>query len=504
MNRRLSSSRRTEENKTGEGEKKEGEGEEKEEGEKEEEVDEASLTVSFLLCGCVTFVVSLFYLVNYNDVNIRQITWDLLSDTTSIFCAVLWYQGMDALFDEQMEKVGEENVSLRIVCGFLHFFFWYIGVQVVAIALCQSVTFGRLAFKSSCVLGAHLSGFAAKEVFNTIMQMETFKDNLGVSFVAIIIAIVALFFVTVVSFQVRNKLVYPKMREEQVDRCGEEIREVENDMVSLSVGFLLSAWVRFLIHGKLPSEELDEKDGHDQWQAWVLYLFSLVCAACACVCVKILMAKEYPKHIERFIDVVKMTFIMAMSWCLLFWGQWEIFDTQMKERPHLARILLAMIISYYAFFQIFVLDFIADHLKSKFIKRCCRLVTQGFGLCLAFAWEANFDIAIETIAEGDKQFSEAGLKVGIAFVLCVIVAPAWGMYILPKTMEEEATETKEVEKGEAGKEGAPAATEDEKVGMLATQAQTPAAVAIQAPEAAPAAAAAVGKPTEAWTADAAK
>jgi len=212
------------------------------------------------------------------------------------------------------------------------------------------------------------------------------------------------------------------------------------------------------------------------------------------------MAKEYPAHVERFIDVVKMTFIMAMSWCLLFWGQWEIFDTQMKKYPHMARILLAMMISYYAFFQIFVLDFIADHLKSKFIKRCCRLVTQGFGLCLAFAWEANFDIAIETIAEGDKQFSEAGLKVGIALILCVIVAPAWGMYILPMTMEEEETETKEVEKGEAGKEGAPPA-EEEKVGML--DAQTPAAVAIQAPEAAPAEAAAVGKPTEAWTADAA-
>lgn len=435
-----------------------GEGGEAEGEEGEEEVDETSLTVAFLLCGIVAFTVSLFYLVNYNDVNIRRCTWELLSDTVSIFCAVMVYQGVDAFFDEKLEK-DEENKVVRFIVGLCHFFFWYIGVQVLSITLCESKTFGRISFKSSCVLGAHLSGFAAKEMYNTVMQAKPFRDEAGLAFVVVLIAIISLFIFTAVSYLVRNTFVYPKMRETQRELCGEEIREIENDMVSLCVGFLISAVLRFIIHGKLPSEELDEKDDHDQWQAWLLYGFSLLFAVGACAVLKVQFVKEFSQHIDRLLDVIKTTLIMVMAWCLLFWGQWEIFDTHFVKRANLARVVLAMLLSVYSIFQVFLLDFIADRMKSKFLRKSCRLVTRGFGLALAFSWEASFDVSIETVAKGTKGFSEAGLKLILALVLCIIVAPAWAWYILPKTMEENEESKGEVEPmAQAGEKGASGAT----------------------------------------------
>jgi len=306
------------------------------------------------------------------------------------------------------------------------------------------------------------------------------------------------------SYFIRNMFVYPKMREEQREECGEEIREVENDMVALSVGFMVSEVVRFGIHGELPEGEPNVKDDHEQWEAWVLYAFSIVFGVIALCFLKLQFSKEFGKKVHRILEIAKMTCIMAMAWCLLFWGQWEIFDTHLVKRENLARIVLALALTYYGMIQIFVLDAVADHSKSKIAKKGSRLLTKGFGLALAFAWEASFDNSIETMADGIKGWSPGGMKLLIACVLVAIVAPAWAKYILPKTMTEEEEEEKdqkeadgedvEVIKPPPGKPAEakiapePAATEAGEAGTLRDAGQ----------------AEPVGKPGEAWSAEAAK
>lgn len=439
--------------KAGEGEEKEGEGEEGEEGEEKEEEeaegkDDVSRAVAGLLIATVGFIAAIFYLVNHSDNNIRQYTWDLMSDTMSIFCAVLWYQGVDALFDEKFEE--EDDQGLRIVIELLHFLVWYIGVQAIAISMCESKSCGRNSFKASCVLGAHLCGFAAKGMFNTLMQTKTFSDNCGVAIVSVIICIVSFFIICMTAYAVRRLVIYPKMRESQAEMCKEEIIEVENDMISLCVGFLISQVIRFAIHGKLPTEELDEKDNHKQWEAFLLLFFAFLFGIFSFAFVALILKIEPEGHLERFLDLCKTTVVFVMAWCLLFWGQWEIMDAHFTEHLVLARIVLAASLSVGLFVLIFILDFIADRAKLKAMKRGVRLLISGFGLSIAFAWEGSFDFAVESVAGSEEGISESSFKLLLALGLVIVVAPAWAWYVLPKTSEYEPEE-EEPSGGEEGK-----------------------------------------------------
>mmetsp|Transcript_24477 Transcript_24477/g.39192 ORF Transcript_24477/g.39192 Transcript_24477/m.39192 type:complete len:560 (-) Transcript_24477:487-2166(-) len=424
-------------------------GESKEAFPEEEKIDETSLTVAFLLIGIVAFVSTLFYLVNYDDPQIQDATWDLLSDALSIFCAVLWFQAQEALFDDWFE---EESKGLRVFVSLCHFFVWYGSVQVVSITLCASPRCGHLAFKASCTLGAHLSGFAAKSTMNDLMQAEPFRDSVGMAIVSFLISIVSLFTFMVISYLIRNYIIYPTMAEKDKKVCAAEIQECENDMCSLSFGFCISQILRYALHGKLPTEELDEKDDHKQWQAYMLGVFAILFACIGVLLGRLeyLYGESWNYHWRRSVLNAKLTCVMTMAWNLLFFGQWEIFDTHLVKRPLLARVILALILSYVAMALIFGFDFIADRAKQRILKKGARLLSAGFGLAVAFAWEASFDASVEDIAKAKEMgLSEAAAKVLLAGFLVIVVAPAWGMYVLPKSL---GNEEKEAEKDKEDKE----------------------------------------------------
>merc|ERR1740117_2688276 len=125
------------------------------------------------------------------------------------------------------------------------FLMWYLGAQVITISLCESTRFGYISFKAACGLSAHVCGFAAKGMWNTLMQADPFNDNPGMAFVSLLIAMAGLALACVSCLGIRRLIIYPKMRPEQAEKCREEICEVENDMVSLSTGFLISQVIRF-------------------------------------------------------------------------------------------------------------------------------------------------------------------------------------------------------------------------------------------------------------------
>lgn len=78
-----------------ESEEGEGEGKEEEEEEEEEQFEEKDIEVASMLLGAVTLVVSLFYLVNWPDDDIRYYSMMIISMTISIFTSVLMFQGIN-------------------------------------------------------------------------------------------------------------------------------------------------------------------------------------------------------------------------------------------------------------------------------------------------------------------------------------------------------------------------------------------------------------------------
>ncbi|CAK9030252.1 unnamed protein product [Durusdinium trenchii] len=100
-----------------------------EEGEEEEEEipTEADSEVAYMLLGAVIFVVSMFYLVNWNDDDIRYYSMNIISMTMSIFSAVLMYQGINEQITRFTEGLAEME---RVVIQFVHCAIYIVSMQI--------------------------------------------------------------------------------------------------------------------------------------------------------------------------------------------------------------------------------------------------------------------------------------------------------------------------------------------------------------------------------------
>jgi len=87
------------------------------------------ITAAAMLLGGVTFVMMLFQLVNVDDDDIRRYAWKVISDTVSIFMAVLFFQGNNEMLELAAEQIGLREVTTV----FIHFFHCLLYVLVLLI-----------------------------------------------------------------------------------------------------------------------------------------------------------------------------------------------------------------------------------------------------------------------------------------------------------------------------------------------------------------------------------
>eukprot|EP00928_Gymnodinium_smaydae_P015376 TRINITY_DN1567_c1_g2_i3.p1 TRINITY_DN1567_c1_g2~~TRINITY_DN1567_c1_g2_i3.p1 ORF type:complete len:656 (+),score=146.79 TRINITY_DN1567_c1_g2_i3:253-1968(+) len=84
-----------------------------------------------------------FYLVNHWDKEFRMYSWMIISQTISIFCAVLLFQSIQGVLKEVF-NLEEAGIGMIMLVGFGHFFFWF-GFTQFALAL----TSGAVDFSGS-------------------------------------------------------------------------------------------------------------------------------------------------------------------------------------------------------------------------------------------------------------------------------------------------------------------------------------------------------------------
>eukprot|EP00929_Paragymnodinium_shiwhaense_P114114 TRINITY_DN82430_c0_g1_i1.p1 TRINITY_DN82430_c0_g1~~TRINITY_DN82430_c0_g1_i1.p1 ORF type:complete len:662 (+),score=196.44 TRINITY_DN82430_c0_g1_i1:128-2113(+) len=237
------------------GEEGEGEGGEGEEGGEEEE--EAETEDKFLGIGVastliigISFIMLIQYLVNSHDSDIRRYVWEVICCTVSIFCAVLLFQGFNALLMTACE--GYSKGALLYVAQ-LHMLFWCI---VLHYLLCFHP--GK---KGMAVLLAHMTGFAAISAWGGVQQYEWFKSN---SLHALAVVPLSLFGtsvmirVTDLGIETYSAVMKAPLPRHGHENAAEAAEEAENDIISFCLSFQTCQAVRLFVTGAMPNSEGEE------------------------------------------------------------------------------------------------------------------------------------------------------------------------------------------------------------------------------------------------------
>lgn len=406
-----------------------------EHGEHHHQHSQLGVALAAMLLGAVGFVMALFYLVHFPDPDIRLATWKMLSSTISIFVAVAIF-----LTTKEMTELVEGHVlspaKKTVVSGVRALF-----ITVAMEGLLMFFVTRRSALEASGTLAAHVTGFAFLDFLADMQEIPPLSDDPLCSLVAFAAGIVVFALIFWMGGRVRHNFAHSRgvtdFGQEGKRGWKEECIEVEDDVMGLALAFVLSRSVRFFIAGELPPV-YGNPLGKTFWQVKALLGCSLGFGAFVVLLSPVVVAIK--NHtVARLAKCAQLVCSMAMGWSLLYTGQWSYWAAtgdqglMGKECKMLARIAMAIINSVIVIVAIIVLDFIADRVTVN--ARALRSLSDALGLLLGLSWEAAFDQAVESAHE-EFHSNALVLKIVMGFCMCVVVTPAWQLYILPAALGE--------------------------------------------------------------------
>ncbi|CAK0893384.1 unnamed protein product, partial [Prorocentrum cordatum] len=425
-----------------------------------------SRALGFCLMGSVAWIMMVYYQVNSKDEDIAKATWHILNDMLSIFVAVLIFASTKHV---SVDYFGEEDghnhkppgmrSSLIAVVRLLIFF----ALVHVLIHNASKLDSPLWSMKSVGIVGGHVIGFAAIDVFGGLLE-QPFSQSFACVFT--VVASIVLFSGLLYLFS--HKLLKKLGGDEEYHEVA---RECDTDGACLCYGLLVSMIVRYAIAGHMPPIHGAPKDKTTQQVLTLLaatVVFGVLVVVIGNQIVKASQKKRPSPLAEHAMELTQLTSSMAMGWCVLFWGQWLFWagtgghGVGTGSRMS-ARMLMAMVFSLACFMAIRIVDFFADR-ASRSTQKGLRQLLSTFGIVMGLTWEACFTEAIEGITGDYHGTYKTVADLGFTLILCAVVLPAWAMYILPKVLEDEEGK-KEKQKETNGDAEEPGSSDDEKSSM---------------------------------------
>mmetsp|Transcript_33227 Transcript_33227/g.72499 ORF Transcript_33227/g.72499 Transcript_33227/m.72499 type:complete len:516 (+) Transcript_33227:29-1576(+) len=416
-----------------------------------------SAAVSMMLVGAVVFNICLFYLFNFPDVDIRAQSWKVLSMTVSIFSAVLLYTSMKALLMEVL-SVSSGTIG-RTILNLALFLVLFVTLQVALFFLKRKDQRMQLAAASRLV--AHLAGFSAMYGFAGLQTfLEGSRSNLLSAILTTAAATVSTVGLALIASTVRNQIAMADdgVIDDDEEEWMDEVRDAENDVLSLSLGFLVMQCVRCYIAGELqpykpPDQPLPEitQAKTNQLLLWGTFFAGMTFISTWLVG----RLKRYEEGsggttfsatqsdhavdglaAVRYAKVGQNVFAMAMAWTFLFWGEWQIYTAGFNGQRITGCLFLALGLLCLSLVFVFVLDAAAD--REMLDPEALRSLILALGVLVGISWEKAFHVSVEEVAHIgtvwglDRALTCHMLGVSLAF----LVIPAWRFYILPRSLDE--------------------------------------------------------------------
>eukprot|EP00928_Gymnodinium_smaydae_P087125 TRINITY_DN71459_c0_g1_i1.p1 TRINITY_DN71459_c0_g1~~TRINITY_DN71459_c0_g1_i1.p1 ORF type:complete len:578 (-),score=99.09 TRINITY_DN71459_c0_g1_i1:64-1737(-) len=435
--------------------------------------------VSIMLLGMMTFQVSTFYMVKYPDLDVQRFTWSCLSQTVSIFCAILIYTGLKDLMllpfmgvkqshDELVSSMllarlqdfsihrltwlseahlGGGGHEISIPCAAYVFFMLFFLVQGTFIALRER----HVHMEAFASVSGHVLGFAGIEVFGGIQQKHPWCNNAFGAIICVILSCLVIYVLCHAATKLRRLI----DDTEEGEHWREECCEAEDELGGFVLGLLMSAVVRFMITGSLPPVH-GNPFGKTPYDVWMLFLAA--CIFGVLVMYSTVATKNWKEDyannptITRACDVLQECVSMCFGWCFLFWSRWLFWCYTNDEgigngELVTARVVQALGITVFVYAAIFAVDWFSDKADLDF--EATKALQNSFGLLLGLSWEGAFGEAILSI--GRNYSSDLTVLIVhnvVGFAICIMVIPAWVLHIMP-----DATRFKKLYAKPAGSHG---------------------------------------------------
>uniref|UniRef100_A0A7S0AJG9 Uncharacterized protein n=1 Tax=Pyrodinium bahamense TaxID=73915 RepID=A0A7S0AJG9_9DINO len=386
---------------------------------------------------------SILYLLNFRDPELREISWNVLSRSIVTFLGVLVGAAWNDVLLHYIVGSGAP-ASKTIAVQFCSMLGWYLLLQLVLAKVSgaigtppASVRDMVLDLKCWVTLLGITTGRSMKDLLGYIQQQvpRDFIHTAGM----IPLAGLGLFFV----FKVHE---YGRMQVALADDGQVDVYELlweryttqtEDNATCMALAHVVVQVVRFQITGHLPpaNGSVSASESDTGMRSAMLFLSSLAFVALIVV-LDVAITREI-----RFVEWLKAISGNCVAFCLLYAILWCILDYS-DARGAVGSMLLAVGVSFVSFLIMFILHFLErlDCTGPRADMEIHRML-QPLAILIGFAWKFAFDASIKAITSHEHVLPVPVMDLTIALLLALLVVPAWRLYILPVILKNEVSKT---------------------------------------------------------------
>mmetsp|Transcript_101308 Transcript_101308/g.285673 ORF Transcript_101308/g.285673 Transcript_101308/m.285673 type:complete len:565 (-) Transcript_101308:12-1706(-) len=435
----------------------------------------SNATASVLL-GLIFVVLVTINLVNHSDAEIASFSSKTLSNVIAVFCSMLIFTIIKNLSGMLLESAGlasgadghgSSHVSadgqgsagghdsasfaeltasgpsasgpnkFEIVMSMAVFLCCFLLMEVFLFRVRNS----PIGLASWGLVGAHIVGFLAADVFATVQELKPWSESLLANAGWCCIGFVVVVSLVALADYVRNRIVQSDGAiDEQESAWLHQCVHSEDELVAFVMGLVMTQWYRFAITGQvLHFHGLQQNNNFGQIVAMCgialghMLLVFLLNASMSMI--------EEPGPIAKRLNSM-VTYIIAMtaSWSLLYYGKWQNWYALAAGWILNGDVITAQLYMAVTWCAIgFPCIYGLGRFQAKYTKFApsCEALFECFGFLVGLSWESVFDFALKEQTWSSSTWaahSQTIHECSVFSLLAAIVMHTWVEHILRKTL----------------------------------------------------------------------
>ncbi|CAJ1377311.1 unnamed protein product [Effrenium voratum] len=418
---------------------------------------------STILMGTVTLCIGIFCMTQSSHKGFNQATWKSLSCSISIFSALLVYHVLrestnllveDDFATEEVAMKGlksdEPAVAAHsgdgaVVVAMLRFVFAFGLQQAILVSSRQR----KMVMMVSNTFGAQLVGLLCADAFATWQETPYWSTSPGVSFGLVCVTVLLLALCLGALPHLRNKVITDQQQQAQ---C----REGDDTVAAWGISLTLAQFWRFVLAGQLPHYLGLQRSKYDRSETSFLFLTWIILIILTALSERAFSLVQSPAEgASRLVvlahklltgaSVLPRILAMTAAWCCFFWAKWLDYGmlttgTTLVAAGEVmkAEMYNAMVCTGLAFCVMIGLLMLEE--KAPQFKKCFAFFCESSMFTMCLAWNSAFQVACAFSKDAAApEFEQVFTRCTQSQWMCIVLIPAWLLFMVPRVMDSEAS-----------------------------------------------------------------